>query len=317
MHPTRRHVAAGLLGLPLIGSLGRSASAESRKIRFSYQRSSTLLTLLRSEGVLEKRLAPLGFEVSWNLFTAVIPPMNAGAVDFHADVADAIPIFTQAAGAKLTFYATEAPSPAAEAIIVHGDSPITSVADLKGKKVGVSRGSGCHFILAAALAKAGLAFSDINPAYLEAPDGAAAFKGRSIDAWVIWDPFLAIAQSQYPIRVIADATGFSGYSRYYLVNNDFVAAHPQAVAIVFEALAEQGRWVKSQPDEAAARLAPMWGDIPIDVVKQVNARRSYSVQPVRKDELGDQQKIADVFFAAGLIPKRIDATDVPIWQPAA
>ncbi len=81
--------------------------------------------------------------------------MTSGAVDFHADVADAVPIFTQAAGAKLTIYAREAPSPQAEAIIVHADSSIKTVADLKGKTVAARRGSGAHFVLAAALKRAG------------------------------------------------------------------------------------------------------------------------------------------------------------------
>jgi len=311
---TRRHVIAGALAAPAVLS-GAFCAGAATPVRFSYQRSSTLLTLLKEDRVLEKRLAPLGLEASWKQFTSVLQPMNAGSVEFHADVADAVPIFTQAAGAKLTFYATEAPSPSAEAIIVHADSPIRSVQDLKGRRVGVSRGSGCHFILAAALAREGLSFSDITPAYLEAPDGAAAFKGRSIDAWVIWDPFLAITARQHPVRTIADATGLSGYSRYYTVNTSFANERPDVVKIVFDALAEQGRWVKANPEAAAKRLAPIWGDVPPEVVMTVNQRRSYQVLPLRRDGLGDQQRIADVFFAAGLIPQKIDATSAPIWSP--
>jgi len=311
---TRRHVLAGALAAPVVLS-GASRAGAAAPVRFSYQRSSTLLTLLREDRVLEKRLAPLGLEVNWKQFTSVLQPMNAGSVEFHADVADAVPIFTQAAGARLTFYATEAPSPSAEAIIVHADSSIRSVRDLKGKRVGVSRGSGCHFILAAALAREGLSFTDITPAYLEAPDGAAAFKGRSIDAWVIWDPFLSITEHQHPVRTVADATGLSGYSRYYTVNASFADERPDVVKIVFEALAEQGRWVKANPEAAAKKLAPIWGDVPPEVVRAVNQRRSYQVLPVRRDRLGDQQRIADVFLAAGLIPQKIDATAVPIWSP--
>lgn len=311
---TRRHILAGALAAPALLS-GATSSRAATTVRFSYQRSSTLLTLLMGGKVLEQRLAPLGLDVSWKQFTSVLQPMNAGSVDFHADVADAVPVFTQSAGAKLTFYATEAPSPAAEAIIVHADSPIRSVKDLKGKRVGVSRGSGCHFILAAALAREGLSINDITAAYLEAPDGGAAFKGRSIDAWVIWDPFLSITEHQHPVRIIADATGLSGYSRYYTVNDSFAAARPEVVKIVFDALAEQGRWVKANADAAAAKLAPIWGDVPVEVVKAVNNRRSYQVLAVERSKLGDQQRIADVFLNAGLIPKAIDATSVPIWSP--
>jgi sulfonate transport system substrate-binding protein len=264
---------------------------------------------------LEKRLGDKGFGISWDLFDNVIPPMNAGAVDFHGDVADAIPVFTQSTGAPLTFYAREAGSPSAEAIIVRAESPIRTIADLKGKTVAVSRGSGCHFILAGALKRAGLNFRDITPAYLVPPDAAIAFERGSIDAWAIWDPFLAITEAKLSTRTLADATGFSSYSRYYTVNNTFVAAHPDLVAIVFGALVETGQWLKKNPQAAAEKLVPLWGGIPQSIIETVNRRRGYFVEPVSKDGLGEQQAIADTFFDAGLIPKRIDATDVRIWQP--
>ncbi|MGY2047877.1 aliphatic sulfonate ABC transporter substrate-binding protein [Methylobacterium sp. JK268] len=310
-NPARRSILGGLAGVVAAPALVRAAPV----IRFAYQRSSTLLTILKTDGTLERRLAGQGFGVSWHLFNSVIEPMNAGSTDFHADVADAVPIFTQAAGAPLTFYAKEDPSPAAEAIIVHADSPIRTVADLKGRTVGFQRGSGCHFILTAALKRAGLTPADITAAPLNAPDGAAAFERRSLDAWVIWDPFLAIAQAKGEVRVIADATGFSSYNRYYTVQTSFAQAHPEVVGVVYEALAEAGRWVKGNPQEAAARLSPLWGDVPLPIVETVNARRSYAVKPVLREGLGEQQVIADTFFEAGLIPRRIDATAVPLWHP--
>jgi sulfonate transport system substrate-binding protein len=110
------------------------ARAGNRKLRFSYQLSSTLLTLIKRDEVLEKKLAPLGYDLSWNLFGKVLEPMNGRVVDFHADVADAVPIFTQAAKAPLTLYAKEEPSPKAEAILVHEESPIRSVARHHGRR---------------------------------------------------------------------------------------------------------------------------------------------------------------------------------------
>lgn len=197
------------------------------------------------------------------------------------------------------------------------DSPIRTIADLKGRTVGVSRGSGCHFVLAAVLKNAGLSFSDIKPAYLQAPEGLAAFGQGSLDAWVIWDPFLAIAQARRPVRVLADATGLSSYHRYYLANDGFVAENPQVVATVYQALVEAGRWVKAEPEAAVALLAPIWGDLPPEVVATVNRRRSYAITPVARGELGEQQAIADTFQEAKLIPRRLDATAVKIWQPPA
>lgn len=315
---TRRALLGGsiavALGAPFI--LGR-ARAANRTLRFSYQRSSTLLTILKQNQTLEKQLAPLGFDVSWHLFGSVIEPMTGRAVDFHADVADAVLIFTQSAGAPLTIYAKEDPSPSAEAILVHADSPIKTIADLKGKTVGVSKGSGCHFLLAAALKRYGLSFKDIAPAYLESANGSAAFQRRSIDAWVIWDPFLTITQSETPSRIIADATGFGSYCRYYTVDDVFVAQHPDAVQIVFDSLVEMGRWTKAHPKEAAELLHPLWGHVPAATIEALNRHRSYVVKPVDKAGLSEQQAIADTFYEAGLIPKKLAAADTRIWHPTA
>ena len=308
-----RRGALSMIGGALVAPVRASAATQ---VRFGYQRSSTLLTLLKANRTLEPQFEGKGFSINWNIFDNVIDPMNSSVIDFSPDVADAVPIFTQSAGAPLTFYAREVGSPAAEAIIVHESSSVRSVHDLKGKSVAVNRGSGAHFILAAALQKAGLSIADITPAYLSPSNSLAAFESGRVDAWAIWDPFLALAQSRAPTRTICDATGLSSYHRYYTVTNAFADAHPDLVEIVYRALAEQGAWVRAHPHEAAQTLAPIWGNVPAAVIETANARRTYRVEPIDKVQLGDQQKIADVFYEAHLIPKRIDATDLKIWRPA-
>jgi sulfonate transport system substrate-binding protein len=286
-------------------------------VRFSYQRSSTLLTLLKANHTLEPLFAAKGFTPSWSLFEDVIIPMTAGTVEFDADVADAVPIFTQSAGAKLTFYARERGSPAAEAIIVPAGSAIHTVADLKGRSVAVHRGSGSHFVLAAALKRVGLSFQDIVPAYLTPSGASAAFERGSVDAWSIWDPFLALVEAKMPTRTLCDATGLSSYHRYYTAATRFVEAHPDLVADVYDALVAVGTWVKRNPQEAARQLSPLWGGMPTAVIERAVDRRTYAVEPVEKGQLGDQQRIADTFYEARLIPEPIDATDVKIWHPQA
>jgi sulfonate transport system substrate-binding protein len=308
--PTRRY----FLGVLAAASFAGTAQARET-VRFSYQRSSSILMTLKANGRLDERLRGLGLDVDWAMFTNVLPPMDAGAVEFHADVADAIPVFTQAAGAPLTYYAKENPSPAAEAILVHADSPVHSVADLAGRTIGVSKGSGCHYLLVAALQRAGLSIHDVTVAYLQAQDGGPAFQARKLDAWVIWDPFLAITQHETPTRVLADGGGLTQYNRYYMVNTAFVRRHPEVVEAVFGLLAETGRWLKANPREAADLLAPLWGGVDPAIVAVANGRRSYDVQPVRPEGLQEEQQIADLFHSAGLIPQRLVVTDVPIWQP--
>jgi sulfonate transport system substrate-binding protein len=69
----------------------------------------------------------------------LLEALNVGAIDLSADVADTVPVFAQAAGATLTYFAQESPSPSAQAIVVRADSPFKTVADLKGKKIASPR----------------------------------------------------------------------------------------------------------------------------------------------------------------------------------
>jgi sulfonate transport system substrate-binding protein len=309
-----RHVVA------LASLLFAAASVQAQQtIDISYQRSSTLWILLKQSGQLEERLKPLGFTVNWHEFsTGLLSSLNAGSVDLHADVADAFALFTQAADAPLTYYAQERPAPSAQAIIVQENSPIHSVADLKGKTVAVSKGSGSNYLLISALKKAGLTLADITPRYLEAPDGGAAFASGSVDAWAIWDPFLATQQLDHHVRVLADGTnGVADYNRFYLATSKFAAAHPEVLQATFDTLRETGQWVKAHPKEAAQILGPLWGNVPPATVELANTRRSYDIVPVKVDDLAEQQRIADTYYAAKLIPKPLNVTEISIWAPKA
>lgn len=318
-------VLAGLCGLRrfsvctlvMFGVLWTNATQANETVSISYQRSSTLFILLKRTGALEKKLNAMGYDVSWHEFsTGLLQSLNAGSVDLHADVADAFALFTQAANAPLTYYAEETSAPSAQAIIVPPDSPIHSIADLKGKRVAVAKGSGCNFLLIAALAKAGLTIKDIQVRYLEAPDALAAFRGGNVDAWAIWDPFLAAQQRETHVRVIADGTGgIAQYNRFYTATTAFADKHPDVIRVVFDELNETGKWVKAHPQEAAQILGPLWGDIPTPTVELANSRRSYAIVPVKRERLGEQQRIADTYFAAGLIPNALKATDIRIWTP--
>jgi sulfonate transport system substrate-binding protein len=305
-----------LLSLLTVLPLAAIAQKPASTLRIGYQKSSTLLTVLKLRGQLEQDLAPLGVKITWHEFSSGLPlleALNVGGVDLSADVADTVPVFAQAAGAQLTYFAQEAPSPSAQAIIVRADAPYKTVADLKGKKIAVTKAAGSHYLLISALDKAGLRFKDIDAAYLTPADGRAAFERGSVAAWVTWDPFLAGVQRQSEVRILADGRNIADYQRYYLASSAYAAARPDVLAVVFEALSKTGKWVKQSPKEAAELLAPAWG-LDAKTVELANSRRSYDVRPVVKEALGEQQKIADAFFGEGLLPKKLDATAVPLWR---
>jgi len=310
-----------LAALPLLLATGIAAAQTTpapSTLRIGFQRSSTLIAILKANGGLEKALAPLGVQVTWHEFTSGLPQLealNTGNIDFSADVADTVPIFAQAAGAKLVYVAEEAPSPSAQAILVQADSTIKAVADLKGKKVAVTKAAGSHYLLLAALSGAGLTSKDITSAFLTPADGRAAFVSKNVDAWVAWDPFLTTALRQNGARVLADGKDVASYKRYYLASESYARSRGDVLKVIYGKLDEIGKWVKANPTEAAALLAGEW-KIDAATIEEANSHRSYKVGVVTKDGIAEQKKIADTFFAEGLLPKKIDTTDVIVWQPS-
>jgi sulfonate transport system substrate-binding protein len=314
--PIRRHLLGTALATSLCAPLlARAADAE--KLRIGYQKSSTLTIWLKSRGVLEQALAPLNVAVSWHEFTSGLPlleALNIGAVDLSADVADAVPPFALAAGARLAYYAIESPSPQAQAIVVRKDSPVTTLAQLKGQRVAFAKGAGAHFLLLEALRRAGLGIKDVEPAYLSPADGRAAFENGSVAAWVIWDPFLSAVQRQAGARILLDGEGLAAYRRFYLAAAPFAQRRGDVLSVVFAELQRAGEWIKKNPAAAAAWHAPVIG-LDAATVEAANQRRSYQLLPVDAESLAEQQRIADAFTAAGIIPRKVVVAESAVWRP--
>src|SRR5438270_4772334 len=120
--------------------------------------------LLKVHGILEERLKPLGYMVAWKEFPGgpqLLEGMMTGAVDF-AHSGEAPPIFAQAAGAPLLYIGHEPPAPEGEAILLPTDSPIKTIADLRGKKIALNKGSNVHYLLVRVLEKAGVKYTDVE-----------------------------------------------------------------------------------------------------------------------------------------------------------
>ena len=311
-------VIAGL-GLALLLLPVPSANAQTRgELRIGYQKSASLFVLQKAQGTLEKKLAPQGFSVKWVEFPAgpqLLEGLNVGAVDVGY-VGEAPPIFAQAAGAQFVYFGFDPAAPRAEAILVTKDSPIRSVAELKGKKVALNKGSNVHYLLVKQLEKNGLKLTDIEPVYLAPADGRAAFESKRVDAWVIWDPFQAAAEKATGARVLADGTGgvVNNY-QYYLGARNFVTRNPKVIEALFADSVEQGIWLKKNLRQAAELIAPLQG-LPVEVVELALQRYEFNVKPITPAVAADQQKIADTFFDLKLIPRAIKVSEaVVVSQP--
>lgn len=307
---SRRHwLALSALALAA-GAAAPARAADPITLRIGFQKSASVLALQKSQGTLEKRLAPLGAQVQWVEFPAgpqLLEGLNVGSIDVGF-VGEAPPIFAQAAGAKFVYVGYEPAAPEAEAIVVPKGSPLRSVADLKGRKVALNKGSNVHYLLVRLLEKAGLSYADVQPVFLPPADARAAFERGAVDAWVIWDPFLAAAEQQVGARVLADGRGVVNNYQYYLAERGFAERHPQVIAALFEDTVQQGRWVKTHLDEAARLIAPLQG-LDVAVVRESLHRYQFNTQPVTPQVAAEQQRIADTFHQLKLIPRPIKVSD--------
>lgn len=298
------------------GNAPSATTTEARSIRIGYQKSATVLNLLKTQGTLEKRLQPDGVSIEWTEFAAgpqMLEALNVGSIDFGY-TGETPPIIAQAAGAPLVYVAYEPLGPKAEAILVKKDSPIQTVADLKGKTVTLNKGSNVHYLLVRALEAAGLQYTDIKTAFLPPSDARGAFEQGGADAWVIWDPFFAATEKAIDARILTDGTNLVANRGFFLSTQSFTTDHSDLLNSLLAELKTTSEWAKAHSTDVASFLA---GELGIDqsALELAETRRGYGIEPLTPEVTKGQQAIADSFTSLKLIPQSIDVSKV-IWQPS-
>ncbi len=144
--------------------------------------------------------------------------------------------------------------------------------------------------------------------FLPPADARAAFEKGAVDAWVIWDPFLAAAEHQLGARQLADGTGLVNSFSFYLAQTDYAQANPQLIQALFANTDAAARFVQADVPRAAAIIAPLQG-LEAGVVETSLKRYRYGVAPLTPAVVAQQQKIADTFFELKLIPRPVRIAD--------
>jgi sulfonate transport system substrate-binding protein len=289
------------------------AEAGVKEIRIGYQKNGVLV-ITRQQAALEKHFASQGIEVKWVEFSSgppMLEAMNVGSVDYGA-VGDSPPVFAQAAGAAIV-YAAGQPITNGQGILVPQNSPIKNVADLKGKRVGFTKGSSAHNIVVQTLEKAGLTYADITPVYLTPPDAGPAFANGSIEAWAIWDPYFAIGESKQNGRILVNAHEITKSNSFYIANRNFANNHGPVLQQIIDVTTATAKWAEAHRDEVAKSLSAVTG-IPLDIQTIAASRASFNVGLVTDDIIATQQGVADRFYKLGLIPKPVVVRDA-VWRP--
>lgn len=313
----RRKFLAGAGGLALVLSCPARAGAEEapKEIRIGYQKTSALL-VTKALGLLEKRFAQQGITVKWVDFQAgppLLEALNAGAIDYGY-TGDAPPIFAQAAKAKLIYVAAIPARGDGQAILVPANSPIKTLGDLKGKKVGFAKGSSGHNLLIAALESAHVGYDEITPVYLSPADASAAFSSGAIDAWSIWDPFYSIAEINKNARPLPIDLRVTAQNSFFLANRDFTAKYPDIVAAIGAEIEVATKWAAAHRDETARLFSEASG---VDYAAQKRAvdRAEFTFGPLTDKVVLAQQAVADRFYRLKLIPNEINVREI-VWERA-
>ncbi|CUX47282.1 MULTISPECIES: aliphatic sulfonate ABC transporter substrate-binding protein [Agrobacterium] len=311
---TRRALSASLFVAAAFSVLPLQAQA-AEELKIGYQKTG-LPVIARQQGVIEKALEAKGVKVSWVEFTAgppLVEALNVGSINVGW-TGDAPPIFGQAAGSAIVYVAALPSNGKGEAIFTKPESGIKSVADLKGKKVGVGKGTSAHNLLVAALEKNGLKFSDIEVVYLSPADASAAFASDKIDAWAVWDPFYAIAETRYKPVTLARTSDVLNVSTYFLANRDYAKSNADTINTTINALGEAAKWSAANREKVAAALHEVTG-VPLEAQTLAANRSEFGITRIDDKIVASQQETADRFYRLGLIPKQISIKDA-VWSGA-
>jgi taurine transport system substrate-binding protein len=260
-----------LLGLAL-GLVAAMPAWAQKTVTFAYQDMMNPFRWVQQSGEIEKAT---GYKINWKQFGGggdVIRAMASGDIAIgevgSAGVATAI---SQGMDVELFWILEDIAS--AEALVAKNSSNIKTVADLKGKKVGVPFVSTTHFHLLYAMELAGLKRTDVNILNMRPPDIAAAWARGDIDATFIWDPVLATVKKDGKVIVTSGELCKKGKCTFdgLIVSKKFAAENPQFMTALVKAIAKADADYVADPkkwtgDKAKVDAVAKWsGGKPEDV----------------------------------------------------
>lgn len=286
-----------------------SVNLSSVTLNVGDQKGTGAQAILSAAGLLDK----LPFKVNWSDFTSgptMVQAMSTGAVDIGG-VGDAPPVFAASGGENIVIVGARTTYGGdQDAIVVPKNSPIHSIAQLKGKKVAVSVGSSDNYHLLTVLNKNGLTTKDITMVNLQPAPGLAAFSSGSIDAWDIWPPYVQQLTAQYGGHVIQTGSAYGSPYSYEVASKAAVANPAKAAAIreYLKLLDQAYRWTAAHPDEWGAAWSEASG-LPAPIMVQAAKVSATTPVQITSDTIKSEQGVVDQFYAAGLIPTKVDISN--------
>lgn len=302
--------ALGLSVSALAACGGDDASSDDGPVLRVGVQKDGIRAVLDAAGLLDD----LDYEIEWAEFTSGPPIVEAASAD-QIDVAwvgSAPPIIGAASSANFKVVAAVQERDSQEnSILVTGDSDIKDVADLKGKRVAVGRGTSAHGLLARALDRVGLTFDDIDANYLAPADGFAAFTSGAVDAWVVWDPFVTQAVQEEGAVAITGGRPDEFGTQFEIASTEALEDPEtrELVADFVDRLSQGLAWAVENPEEWGEAWATESG-LPASTTTVVAAQKASDVIPVSDEIIAQTQELADLFHELGELPEAIEFASI-------
>ena len=289
-------------------------------LRLGYQKFGWL-SLLRARGAFERACAERGALVEWVDFAGglqLVEAFSSLGLSFGV-VGEGPPVFAQAQRVPMVYLAADVAAPDAEAIVVRAGSPARSIKDLRRKKIALNRGANVHYLLIRALEEAGLSYDDVEPVFLPPEFARRAFVEGRVDAWAIWDPWLAALQQSSDVRVLRDGRGLVDNTAYYIASRELSETHPEFIELFLTELDAAAAWASEDVERASTFLSPLL-DVPKAALITALGRKSRP-SAVDTRRLAAQQRVADAFHEYRLIPTAVAVEDARFtpsrWRASA
>ncbi len=254
------------------------------------------------------------YQVEWANFQGAAPlfeALRAGAVDL-APAGDTPVLAAATGGAPLRIVAVRRSQARSIAILVPKDSPIQTVADLKGRNVVISsaRGSISQYLLIRALANAGVKETDVNIGFVMPTDALPAFNAGKIEAWATFGVYQAFAEEQ-GARVLLSGEGINT-GLTFITASDEVLIDPvrrQAINDVLKRLAKALDWARNNTDQYAEVFARV-NDIPLPVSRRLQSWGIEALEPVEDRDVDALQQVDDLFVEKKIFPHAVKVAEL-------
>ena len=308
-------LAAGLIsgcgGSSSAGESTGSAGGEQKVLRLGAQTYPlySSIDLAHELGYIEEELNKVGAKEEWTNYDSG-PLVNEAVAAGEADVgfmADLPAINARSTGQDIQVVSNVATGERSLAVLVPADSDITDISQLKGKKIAYATGSYAQHLLALVLDQAGLTFDDVESVNLGAADSPAAMENGQVDAIVIWEQFITKLTTEGKAKVLIDGTGIKKSNMVIYAVKDYAQANPEVIEAFIKAADRGAQYIKENPDDAAAKLAPVY-NVTKDQMKTIFGNFEFTVS-LTDDDIAEITKVADYAYDAGIIQNQVKADE--------